>query len=1047
MSGKEKPQYTTGGKMIRKAALPTHEQMKASLPARMSPTGRRSLKEGGNGESDNVRVMVRVRPFSDAEIKIAEEGGEYMQSVIDMPRMDQVVYLDHLNDYQVKNGYNFDKVFWSCTQQASGSGFATQNDVFHTTGRSALESAWDGINSCIFAYGQTGSGKTHTMMGDPSQIASEEGCDEELIGVIPRLCRELFNNLDERKETSEKAGMRKEIEVEVRFLEIYNEKVRDLLLNAQLEDCEQFKEHINMKGQSIDPDDLRIREHPITGPYVHGITVFKPKSYEQIIDLINQGNQERSTAATKLNDRSSRSHAMFRITLTQTTIVLQERVGIGGPKTLTSERRSNMNLVDLAGSENVKRSGAAGATLVEAQKINLSLTTLRRVIDALIDNKAASVVPYRDSTLTWLLRQDLGGNAKTFMLATVSPHFTNAHESFRTLEYAMRAKSIVNVIRVNEDDTAKLINDLEKRINEAQQGINAGTASNEELELLHANLADAEHAKYLLEQRYNKIAAEAEAYKIDLERTKEKQVAQAFKNAVVLNLTRARLKAAQETIESKDSELKSYNAKVKAAGHSDVNEMAGSLLGHRELLENLLKDKEELKNKSERLKQQEQELRTALAKEQDELEKEKTAKKDLEAKGASQTLETTMLNDRVTELTERTELLLREHENEKRRVKQHHDGELTAIVQESEDMMKTLQDKEDKLHLQMQEEKDKCRRELRSASYDAEYQQRLLHTDIERLRKELLEEREAHEKTKQLLEDEKARVLYEKNEHALTKQTHDAKIAQMEEDMKDLIEHARQCDKDYSEKVKEKEEMQKFFGSVEKRQSAMDGLYEDVVKVMTELQANEGIPKEWTMKDVKEMLKMFKAYKKDYRSNKPNKEKLRQMLRADPGRRGADRMRELLSTGVSSELPGVQVIMDGIKCPELPPRRSKSPHQTHYDPEANSPTEADKMPYLSDSPTAAPLYPQSAFGRYPTYNAPGVRSYSRERSRERSRTPTGVRSPVSPVNLNGTSKSPQQGKYRSPKREGSSSPRSPRPSSPRGKTTGTKGVKKVKKHH
>eukprot|EP01059_Diplonema_ambulator_P007868 TRINITY_DN1738_c0_g2_i1.p1 TRINITY_DN1738_c0_g2~~TRINITY_DN1738_c0_g2_i1.p1 ORF type:complete len:1078 (+),score=427.55 TRINITY_DN1738_c0_g2_i1:84-3236(+) len=1037
-------QYTSGGKMIRKAALPTHEQMKALLPARMSPTGRRSTKEKqqpANGESDNVRVMVRVRPFSETEVRLVEEAGGYMQSVIDMPKPGQVVFLDYMNDYQYKNGYNFDNVFWSCTQQQSAVGYANQTDVFDITGKAALEAAWDGINSCIFAYGQTGSGKTHTMMGDPSQIASDEGCDEELLGVIPRLCRELFNNFEDRKDNSEKLGIRKEVEVEVRFLEIYNEKVRDLLINAHVENCESFKEHSNVKGHTIDPDDLRIREHPFTGPYVHGITVFKPKSYEHIIDLINQGNQERSTASTKLNDRSSRSHAMFRITLTQTSIFVQERVGIGGPKTLTSERRSNMNLVDLAGSENVKRSGAAGTTLVEAQKINLSLTTLRRVIDALIESKSSAVVPYRDSTLTWLLRQDLGGNAKTFMLATVSPHFSNAHETFRTLEYAMRAKSIVNVIKVNEDDTSKLINDLERRISETKQGISAGTASNEELEALHATLADAENAKALLEERYLKIAAEAEQYKEAYLRTREKQVAHAFKNAVVLNLTRARLKAAQEAIESKELELQTHKNEVKASGHKNVNEMAGSLQGHRELVDHLMKEKEEFKEKEEKMKRQEEELRAALEKEKAKLEQEKSAKKDLERKGEYASMKTLELNDTVSSLTERMSDLLKEHEAEKMKIKKHHDDELLAIVKESEQMINDYQAKEDKLNLAMQDIKDKHRRELRSASYDTEYKQKVLQEEIDKIRKELLDEKTEHERTKQQLEDERARVAYEKSEHQKTRDKYQEKMTQMEQDMKDLIEHARQCDKEYTEKVREKEEMQRFFSGVEKKQGEMDAAYEDVVKVLGQLQAAEGIPKEWSLDDVKNMLTMFQAFKKDYKSNKPNKEKLRQMLRADPTRRGAERMRELLSGGISMEYPSPQVIMDGMKCPELPQRRSKSPHHAHYDPEANAPTEADKMPYMSDSPTVTPLYPQSAFGRYPTYTV--GRNFAREKSRERSRTPTRVRPiSVSPIRLTPTTPPKQM---RSPRSAGS--PRSPRPGSPRNKISlgGAKAKKATKK--
>eukprot|EP00755_Sulcionema_specki_P015037 Sspe_Gene.58326::Locus_31984_Transcript_1_1_Confidence_1.000_Length_2106::g.58326::m.58326/K17914/KIF13; kinesin family member 13 len=503
----------------KKPALPPAPRRGSSpmAPPR-SPRGRSDSKMG---ESSNVRVMVRVRPFADTEIQMVEEEGGYMQSVIDMPRDDQVLLLDHNNNYEIKQGFNFDKVFWSCTQQQSDAGFSDQRAVYENTGELALEAAWDGMNSCIFAYGQTGSGKTHTMMGDPSQIAQEGGCDTDLLGVIPRLCRQLFEEIEERGETAMKAGFRKQAEVEVRFMEIYNEKVKDLLVNAlPTPTCQRIVQASGRGSGSptgIDSEDLRIREHPITGPYVVGLTLFKPTCYEDVISLINQGNMERHTATTKMNDRSSRSHAIFRMTLTQTSFMQQERVGIGGPKTVSSERRANINLVDLAGSENVKRSGATGSTLVEAQKINLSLTTLRRVIDALIDRKPSNVVPYRDSTLTWLLREDLGGNARTFMLATVSPHYSNAHESQRTLEYAMRARSIVNVVRVNEDNTAKMLADLEKRILETQKAM-AQEHTKEEMKQLEQYLEEANSAKDELSDRLAHVMSEAEGFKAELGR-------------------------------------------------------------------------------------------------------------------------------------------------------------------------------------------------------------------------------------------------------------------------------------------------------------------------------------------------------------------------------------------------------------------------------------------------------------------------------------------------------------------------------------------------
>ncbi|KAJ9470582.1 Kinesin-like protein unc-104 [Diplonema papillatum] len=551
-------------------------------------------------ETSNVRVMVRVRPFGQKEIDEVTQAGGYLQSVIDMPRKDQVLLLDHANEYAVLQGFNFDEVYWSCTQQKSNVDFGDQVKVFESTGMPALAAAWEGINSCIFAYGQTGSGKTHTMMGDPSQIANPEGCDEKDLGVIPRLCRDMFAQLEQKSLTAAQHGLRRTADVRVRFYEIYNEKVRDLLGKV----CDGPELRFTYAGTKdvtkLNPEDLKIREHPTEGPYVEGISIHQPKSYEDIIALINAGNQERSVATTNLNDRSSRSHAIFRVTVTQTTFYDQERVGIGGPKTTTHQRRANINLVDLAGSENVKRSGASGSTLIEAQKINLSLTTLRRVIDALIENKSQKNVPYRDSTLTWLLREDLGGNSKTYMLATVSPHHTNAHESHRTLEYAMRARAIVNSVRVNEDETAKMIADLEKKIFESAQQMSKGVSEAERIDL-EQQMAEAEKARTEIESRLLDAANEASKYKEQLEQEKEKNMAFAFRHALMLRAAKARLTKA-ETMHMGDSkELASIRETMKAIGHHNIEEFAQILTSERSKVETLVQQKLELQKQKDSL--------------------------------------------------------------------------------------------------------------------------------------------------------------------------------------------------------------------------------------------------------------------------------------------------------------------------------------------------------------------------------------------------------------------------------------------------------------
>ena len=546
-----------------------------------------------SAQNQNVRVMVRVRPFSEKEVEDVQKAGGYMQSVIDMPRRDQVLLLDHKNEYEVAQGFNFDEVFWSIPNQKSNVNFSGQDEVYKLTGVPALAAAWDGINSCIFAYGQTGSGKTHTMMGDPQQIANPDGCDEELLGVLPRMCRDLFGELDRRDTNAISAGLRRKSDVRVGFYEIYNEKVKDLLWRAAT-DNNRFTVAGTTQKKPVDPEDLKIREHPTEGPYVEGVSIHNPRSYDDIIQLINIGNQERSVASTNLNDRSSRSHALFRITVTQTTFYDQQRVGIGGPKTTSSQRRSNINIVDLAGSENVKRSGVKGSELIEAQKINLSLTTLRRVIDHLIDKKPS--IPYRDSTLTWLLREDLGGNAKTFMLATVSPHHSNSHESLRTLEYAMRARSIVNHVRVNEDETAKMLADLEKKMIKAQEEMRDAHSA-EEVREIEQRMAEADKAKKVMVERLDEASAEVNEYKEKLEAEKEKNMAFAFRHAVMLRAAKLRLSNA----ESQQAELSTMKAQMAETGHSNMEELTMSLRRERGKAAELERRSEELEREKEDL--------------------------------------------------------------------------------------------------------------------------------------------------------------------------------------------------------------------------------------------------------------------------------------------------------------------------------------------------------------------------------------------------------------------------------------------------------------
>ncbi|KAI5609408.1 kinesin-like protein KIF13B isoform X2 [Silurus asotus] len=325
--------------------------------------------------------------------------------------------------------FAYDYCFWSMDDTQTDK-FAGQNVVFQCLGENLLDNAFQGYNACILAYGQTGSGKSYTMMGSDKQP-----------GLIPRLCSALF----ERTIRQQREG--ESFTVEVSFMEIYNEKVRDLL---------------DYKGTS---QVLRVREHKVLGPYVDGLSRLAVTSYKDIESLMSEGNKSRTVAATNMNEESSRSHAVFNVILTHTMRDLQS--GTSG------EKVSKLSLVDLAGSERAVKTGASGERLKEGSNINKSLTTLGLVISALADQGTGKCqnkfVPYRDSVLTWLLKDSLGGNSRTAMIATVSPSADNYDETLSTLRYADRAKSIVNHAVINEDPNARIIRELREEVEKLRE--------------------------------------------------------------------------------------------------------------------------------------------------------------------------------------------------------------------------------------------------------------------------------------------------------------------------------------------------------------------------------------------------------------------------------------------------------------------------------------------------------------------------------------------------------------------------------------------------
>lgn len=349
--------------------------------------------------SESVRVVVRCRPMNGKEKAAAYD------KVVDVDvKLGQVsVKNPKGTSHEMPKTFTFDAVYdWN----------AKQFELYDETFRPLVDSVLQGFNGTIFAYGQTGTGKTYTMEGVRG--------DPEKRGVIPNSFDHIFTHISR--------SQNQQYLVRASYLEIYQEEIRDLLSKDQTKR-------------------LELKERPDTGVYVKDLSSFVTKSVKEIEHVMNVGNQNRSVGATNMNEHSSRSHAIFVIT------VECSEVGLDGENHI---RVGKLNLVDLAGSERQAKTGAQGERLKEATKINLSLSALGNVISALVDGKSTHI-PYRDSKLTRLLQDSLGGNAKTVMVANVGPASYNVEETLTTLRYANRAKNIKNKPRVNEDPKDALL--------------------------------------------------------------------------------------------------------------------------------------------------------------------------------------------------------------------------------------------------------------------------------------------------------------------------------------------------------------------------------------------------------------------------------------------------------------------------------------------------------------------------------------------------------------------------------------------------------------
>jgi len=358
----------------------------------------------------NVKVCARFRPPN----KFERKKGSKLVVKVTSDHIGVVVKDTENSHHSKGKTFSFDRVFDTDS---------TQEEVYKYSAYPLVEQVLKGYNVTMFAYGQTGSGKTYTMEGVPDSQ-----------GIIPRMVEHVFDTI-----------MGEEMEmyqyfVRVSYVEIYNEKIRDLLEPAN--------------------QDLRVREHRDKGVYIEDASMPYVGDPEEVLQLMAQGHLNRAVTSTGMNDTSSRSHAVFMLALEQKNVETD------------AKKKSKLMLVDLAGSEKVRKTGATGKVMKEAQNINRSLSCLGMVINCLTTGK--SHIPYRDSKLTRLLSDSLGGNSKTCIIVTASPCVYNMEETISTMRFGTNCKRIKNKPKVNQElsvaEYKKIVASLERQISKLKEG-------------------------------------------------------------------------------------------------------------------------------------------------------------------------------------------------------------------------------------------------------------------------------------------------------------------------------------------------------------------------------------------------------------------------------------------------------------------------------------------------------------------------------------------------------------------------------------------------
>ena len=388
-----------------------------------------SFSENDDVHIDRILTAVRIRPQASEEIEKGERVvmriGDIDGEIYAMEPLSEFVenklQVLQRNERKFKYDHSFDT-------------HSSQADIYELIGSPLVNHCIAGYNSALLAYGQTGSGKTHTMLGDEF--------DETNRGIIPRVAIKLLSLIQEASEITVNENIVNS-ELIASFFEIYNEKVYDLLSN-----------------ETMEKSNCKVREHPQSGAYCPGLKKIPVTNMNDISSILELGKSNRSVFATNMNAFSSRSHAVFVLYLNQeldsssspsASASASASNSFAEPAKALVQRKSKITCVDLAGSERVSSTLVKGDRLTEAKNINLSLSTLGDVIKALSEN--SNFAPFRNSTLTWLLKDSIGGNSKTTMIATVTPNEDGYQESVSTLKYVERAKLIAQKAVINDVQT------------------------------------------------------------------------------------------------------------------------------------------------------------------------------------------------------------------------------------------------------------------------------------------------------------------------------------------------------------------------------------------------------------------------------------------------------------------------------------------------------------------------------------------------------------------------------------------------------------------